>query len=143
MKVRYRRQGGASGIVLGVDISDTAPIVVLRTLRVEFDGTRALVGDDQTMQLVTSLDPRSRDVTIFAERSPDACALAVAEWIEEQLRRPIHRHEWLHEGFHHIVWLLADTGSKLIELTGLGSIDGLDLGAPDAVTVVRDYGGAG
>jgi hypothetical protein len=66
---------------------------IARTLRVEFTDGRVLVGEDLTKQGWPALDANSPDVLVFEGKSTTELMTATANWMEEQLRRPIALHD--------------------------------------------------
>ncbi|WP_265595144.1 hypothetical protein [Haloferula sp. BvORR071] len=133
-------RGGDDRLVLALDISDQESKVCLRTLRIEFDGTGVVLGEDETGQLVTDLDPTLPDV--FARRdsggTPALFASFAADWVEQELRRRIERHEWTRDGFCHRRWLFADTGKSIVWSDSCNTPRS-NLGPPDRIIVVRDF----
>jgi hypothetical protein len=127
-------------LVLSVCLSDPEHRCVLRTLRVDFDGTAVSCGPDETHQFATDLDPTRSTVTVIDGRSTAELALAAATWLQRQISRPIVRHEWDRPDFRRKVWLFADTGEELVisDSSNIGRRQ--QLGPPDRVIQVR--GGA-
>lgn len=110
--------------------------LVVRTLRVEFHGTHALVGDDETMQWGRPLGGSRKNVTVIEDDDAARIAARAASWVEGELRRPIERREWIVAGGHHHQWALADTGEILFGSDSSNQRrDGL--GPPDAIFIVR------
>jgi hypothetical protein len=109
---------------------------VLRTLRVDFDGTSVRFGPDETHQFVTDLDPDRPGVSVLSGRPIAELAANAANWLELEMQRPIVRHEWDrldHRGVAPRLWVLADTGDAIVA-RGQRS---LDFGPPDRVVSVR------
>jgi len=125
-------------VILYVCLSDRDPAYncVLRTLRVDFDGTAVWFGPDETHQFVTDLDPARPSVSVLSDRSVDQLAAAAADWLEGEMRRPIVRHEWDRLDRREVaprLWVLADTGEGIVA-RGQRSPD---FGPPDRVVPVR------
>lgn len=58
---------------------------VYRALRADFFGDRLLLGDDETLQFATGLDPDRPGVTAVVLPMPEAMADAAADWFEQEL----------------------------------------------------------
>ena len=58
---------------------------VYRDLRADFFGDRLLLGDDETHQFVTELDPDLPGVTAVELPTPEAMADVAADWFEREL----------------------------------------------------------
>lgn len=109
---------------------------VLRTLRVDFDGTVVRFGPDETHQFVTDLDPARPGVSVLSGLPVAELAAAAADWLEREMSRPIVRQEWdrLDErGVAPRLWVLADSGVGIVA-RGRRSAD---FGPPDRVVPVR------
>lgn len=117
-------------VVITVDV--VVPGLVVRMLRVDFDGTTLLCGPDETLQLATDLDPRRPDVHRWSGESPPELAARAAAWLASQLARPVHRREWGRG--HRVEWILGDTGERLC-----GTGPKAD-GPPDSVVIVLPAG---
>jgi len=63
---------------------------ILRTLRIDFEGRRVVLGEDETGQLVTELNPKRADVTVREDSGGTAEFFAdvAADWVERELRAP-------------------------------------------------------
>lgn len=127
---------GPGRITLTVDLIDAEVNCVLRMLRVDFDGSKLIYGRDETFQLATDLDPARPDVVVIAGMSTADLAIIAAGWLEQEMRRPVVRHEWHQPGFVHRKWLFADTGEHLIWSDSANSRR-TGLGAPDMVVSVK------
>ena len=101
-------------IIITASPSDRERNCVLRTLRIDFDGTTLTLGDDETHQLVTDLDPARPGVLSRTGFQPGELAHFAADWLEKELRRVIERHEWVGFTFRHASWILADSGVALM-----------------------------
>ena len=124
-------------IVLSLSPCDRDPAYnfVLRTLRVDFDGTAVWFGPDETHQFATDLDPARPGVNVLYERPVGELAAAAADWLEREMRRPIVRQEWDRPDGHGVpprLWVLVDTG-EVIVAQGMHSPD---MGPPDRVVAV-------
>jgi len=127
----------AGCITLAVCPSDNDPKynVVLRALRVDFDGSTVWFGEDETYQFVTALDPARPGVFVRSDRPIAELASVAADWLEREMRRPIVRYEWDRPGRHGVaprLWVLADTGARLVESGGQAA----DFGPPDRTVAV-------
>lgn len=103
-------------LVTTVVVCDPDTPVVLRTLRVDFDGTSIRCGHDPSGQIdpaMASNDPdgyECRDAL-----TPEQFAEVAGEWFWRQFRRPIDRYEW--RGRDPEVgpyWVLADCDRGLV-----------------------------
>src|SRR5262245_16270314 len=124
-------------VVLAVSPGDQTPgyNLILRTLRVDFDGRAVRLGPDETHQFATDLDPARAGVHVLSERPVAELADAAADWVEREMRRPIVRHEWDRldqRGVAPRLWVLADTGEGIVVRGQWSS----DLGPPDRVVTV-------
>ena len=122
--------------MLSVCPSDPQHGCVLRTLRVDFDGVAVSFGLDETHQFATDLEPARADVVVLSGRPSAEPASAAATWLEEEMRRPIVRHEWNRPTFRGREWLLADTGEGLIVGDSANIRHRQGLGPPDSVALV-------
>jgi len=124
------------GLVLLVDVCAPSETYILRTLRVEFDTVSVRMGDDETGQggglsgKIVTLKSRSR--------TPSELGTLAAEWIEQELRRPIERREWTRADFRHRRWVLADSGEALT-WSDSHNENRKGLGTPDSVVLVRGF----
>jgi len=124
--------------VMYVCLSDRDPDYncVLRTLRVDFDGSAVWFGPHETHQFVTDLDSDRSDVSMLSGRPIRELAAAAADWLEREMRRPIVRYEWDRldrRGVAPRLWLLRDTGEPLVARGSRSP----DFGPPDRVIAVR------
>ncbi|MEU4878056.1 hypothetical protein [Streptomyces sp. NPDC021608] len=104
------------------------------------------------------LPERPTSYSIEVTGSPDEHAERAAQWFETILRKPVVRHEWVHDGrIHAELYLFADTGEGMAqrydstlsppgqeqELIAAGQVTGLNwiqtsgLGPPDRIVPVR------
>lgn len=121
-------------IIISVDVCDRRENRVLRTLRIDFDGTLTAFGPDETHQLVTDLDPQQPGVTVLRDRPRGEMATAAADWIEREMKRPIIIHVWDRREFTVRMWILADTGERLaVEDHRVKRSPIRELGPPDRV----------
>ena len=72
-------------LAVSVTLKDPTCSAVRRTLRIDFNGTTVLVGDDSTHQLVENLDPSMPDVLELSSSSVSDLAGLAADWIEREL----------------------------------------------------------
>ena len=124
-------------VVVAVSVCDQTPEynLLLRTLRVDFDGKTVWFGPDETQQFATDLDPTRTGVSMLSGLLVCEMAVAAAEWLEWEMRRPLARQEWDHldrRGVAPRLWVLADTGEG-IAAHGLRSPD---TGQPDRIVPV-------
>lgn len=129
-------------LILTVDLSDSECLCVLRMLRVDYTGDAVLLGQDETYQLATDLDPANPGVVEVSRRPVGELAFAAAAWLEREMGRPIVRREWNRQNFRRREWLLADTGQALVfsDSANLRVREGL--GPPDRVVHVLGRGEA-
>ncbi|MDA0184056.1 hypothetical protein OJ997_27355 [Solirubrobacter phytolaccae] len=85
----------APELIVTVTVADPDHRLVLRTLRVDFDGRGFVAGNDPSHQMSDDLDPEDLD---RLESPPglepeDLAELAMA-WLRAQADRPIDRQEW-------------------------------------------------
>jgi hypothetical protein len=123
-------------VVLAVSPGDRTPSynLILRTLRVDFDGRSVRFGPDETHQFATDLDSARPGVHVLSGRPVAELADAASDWLEREMRRPIVRHEWDRldqRGVAPRLWVLADTGEGIVA-QGQWS----DFGPPDRVVTV-------
>ena len=128
----------ADRVVLAVCPGDYTPEynLLLRTLRVDFDGRAVWFGPDETHQFVTDLDPGRPGVFVLSDLPVAQLASAAADWLERELRRPIVRYEWDrldNRGVAPRLWVLADTGQGIVACGQRSP----DFGPPDRITPVR------
>jgi hypothetical protein len=105
-------------VVLLVCVADRTPGygVVLRSLRIDFDGQMVCFGPDETHQLATDLNPAHPGVFALSGQSIAELADAAANWLQRELRRPIMRQEWDlldASGVSPRLWVLAGSGEVL------------------------------
>jgi hypothetical protein len=122
-------------LLLTVDITDHEYNTVLRTLRVDLVGSTLLAGPDETHQLTTDLDPGSANVVRIPGGTPEVLATAAADWLEQEMARPIERWEWNRVTFRHRLWQCADTGEHLV-WSDSENKKRSDLGSPDRVVAL-------
>ncbi len=124
-------------VVLAVCSSDHTPgyNLLLRTLRVDYDGREVRFGPDETHQFATDLNPVRSGVSVLSGLPVTELAAAAADWLEREMRRPIERHEWDRldkRGVAPRLWVLGDTGEGLVALGQRSP----DFGPPDRVVPV-------
>ncbi len=75
-------------LVISVDLhaDEGGRLVIRRTLRADFYGSRVVVGNDSTYQLVHLLDSTSADAN-FESDSPIELAQYVANWLENEMAK--------------------------------------------------------
>jgi hypothetical protein len=117
-------------VVIAVCARDLSSNLLLRTLRVDFDGYRLAFGPDETHQYATDLSADRPGVTIVTDRAPQELADIAADWLEREMIRPIVRNQWFRLSFNRTAWVLQDTGEPLV-VSHLGrKINPSSLGAP-------------
>jgi hypothetical protein len=99
---------GSAPLVIGLDVN-------CRMLRVDFRGNEVECGEDETHQFSTGLNPSTPGVVRWSSPTaqPEDFATFAADWVEKELRRPIHQHEWRGWTFRHRRWIMGDTGEPL------------------------------
>ena len=111
---------GRRQLVTSVDVSDDGRSVIVRTLRVDYDGEQLWGGNDPTHQLVGELDPADPDWFELSDcLSPEDCAEAAAEFFTRQVARPIDRAEWVLGSTVKCRWTLSDVGRGLVTQGGI------------------------
>lgn len=70
-----------------ISIALTKGNAVVRTTRVDFFGTRLVLGLDETHSFVTELNPASPDVKVVSTGAPEALADVAADWLESEIAR--------------------------------------------------------
>jgi hypothetical protein len=126
----------ADRVIVTVDICDPDRNCVLRMLRIDFTGRAVAFGPDETYQLVTDLDPRRPGVFIVEGRPEAELADAAGDWLEREMDRAIERQEWDGPGFWRRLWVLADTGERLVVSDSANNIQRPGLGPPDRVVTL-------
>lgn len=116
--------------------ADSEHNCVLRTLRVDFDGSTVWFGPDETHQFATDLDPSRRGVSVLSGRPVVELAAAATDWLEREMRRPIARYDWDGPGFRRRLWVLADTGESLVVSDSANARHREGLGPPDRIVLV-------
>jgi hypothetical protein len=98
-------------LIISVSVGDRDENLVLRTLRVDFDGKGFVAGNDPSHQI--ELEPDDPDRLKSPDGlSPEELAEIAMAWLRAQAARPIARHEWDDGGCRR--WVLADTGQVLV-----------------------------
>lgn len=144
-------------LVITVDVSDRDVPLVLRTLRVDFDGKRTVAGNDPSHQIADELDRADPDRHESpAGLSPEELAEGAMGWFRAQTARPIERQEWdIPDSRRRFArrrrtsclrrWVLADSEKTLAVRQGDGTAwdpggawgDPLPTRPPDRVIPVR------
>ena len=96
-------------LVVILSISDPEHNVILRTVRVDFDGQSLAGGNDPTHQIAPNLDPEDPDYFELRDQlTPAQFAERAFDWFHHEAIRPIDRQEW--DGADHgwLLWVLAD-----------------------------------
>jgi len=118
-------------LMLSVSPIDPDHNLVLRTLRIDFDGSAVQFGPDETHQFATDLDSARAGVYERSGQPVTELADAAADWLERELRRPIVRQEWHRPEFWRRQWVLADTGERLVWSDSANAKERPGLGPPD------------
>jgi len=121
-------------VVVTIDVADPVHNVVLRVLRADYWDQYLMLGEDETKQLATNLDPSQPGVI---EHRGDAVELAniAAAWFLQEMARPIERLAWNRISRQRNVWRLADSGRDLVYQDSLNDWS-TDLGQPDRIVPV-------
>ena len=125
-------------ITLGISINDEERNCIVRDLRIDFDGSKTVMGEDETHQYVTDLIPGERGAIEYSlpGGSPEDHAQLAATWLATEMRRTIERHEWHKSLYRHTKWVMVDTG-KYIVWSDTRNIKRSDLGPPTQTTVIH------
>ena len=123
-------------VIITVDITDPTRNCILRMLRVDYDGSALALGTDETFQLVSDLDPARPDVVLLKGRPVTDLATTAADWLEQEMNRPIMRLEWNQPEFSRTLWILADTGEELVISDSANTFRREGLGSPDRIISV-------
>lgn len=99
-------------LVVTVCVIDTG---VLRTLRVDFDGTSLTAGNDPGHQITEAdLDPEDPDyLRVQGPLGPRELADRAYDWFRREASRPIDRQEWDGDDHGWRLWVLADVNRLL------------------------------
>ena len=123
-------------VVIAVTLTDRERRLALRTLRADYVGPHLLLGEDETQQFATDLDPARPGVTLVTEGRPQDLADAAADWLEREMARPVVRHEWMAPGREGVVWAQADNDRELVWSTPGNTRVGRMVGPPEKTTLV-------
>lgn len=125
-------------VTLAFDICDNTANVVLRAMRIDFNETNLLLGEDLTMQYVCKLDVDDSEVKEYkkAEYSTKELAEIAAKWIANELSRKIELREWITLSHRHQHYVLVDTDKPLSWLDS-ENIKRWGLGKPKRVKIVH------
>jgi hypothetical protein len=77
-------------VVIAVTLTDRDRRSALRTLRTDYVGPHLLLGDDETQQFATDLDPARQGVTLVSDGLPRELADVAADWLEREMRPSDH-----------------------------------------------------
>lgn len=101
-------------LVVTLSINDPEHNVILRTLRIDFDGQSLAGGNDPSHQIADpALNAEDPDYFELKDQlTPGQFAERAFDWFRHQADRPIDRLEW--EGTHHrwLRWALADEDGR-------------------------------
>lgn len=119
------------------DLSLGICIYSFRDLRIDFTETSLLLGEDETHQYVTKLNPNNPQVKVYQKADYSTAQLAeiAADWITHELSRKIELREWITDSYHHKNWVLIDTNCVL-SVSDSKNVFRRDLGEPTKVMVV-------
>lgn len=126
-----------STFLLTVALDVSAGNHVLRTLRVDFDGQCVLMGEDETLQLVTDLNEQNPEVLVHKSEnaSLEEFADVAGQWLERELKRVIVLHQWMDSQGRHRKWILEDVGHCIVQSDSTDqNSDGW--GMPESTTMV-------
>jgi hypothetical protein len=101
-------------LVVSVTVADDDENLVLRTLRVDYDGNGFVAGNDPSHQITDELDPDDPDrLESPSGLDPEELAELAMAWLRAQAARPIERQEWDEDDGGWRRWVLTDTGQAL------------------------------
>jgi len=124
------------GEVLSVAFDICAHKQVLRAMRIDLTETNLLLGEDETAQYISTLNPNNPEVKVYlkADYSITELAELSAKWIDFELSRKIELHEWINFRFHHRQWIMADN-HKIIMWSDSKNILRKLLGKPTNISI--------
>jgi hypothetical protein len=119
-------------VTVAFDIIDENENLVLRSLRVDFDHTNLLLGEDITMQYVCKLDVNDPKVKKYRKSEYSTVELSeiAANWIVTEAARKIELREWVTSSYRHRVWVLADTDNPISMSDSKNELGRKNLGHP-------------
>ncbi len=100
-------------LVVTLTVDDPEENVIVRTLRVDYDGSSLRGGEDPSSQIdpeLDSSDPDYFELTGYA--SPEALASQAFDWFSRQGRRPIDRREWFGPDHTWLEWVMLEPVEK-------------------------------
>lgn len=97
-------------LMVAFDICDWNGNVVLRSLKVDFDGTRVLTGETESQTVDIKFDTDSPNIEEINQvgASPMDLAEAAAKWLYHEISRPIVFREWITWFSHHKEYEILD-----------------------------------
>lgn len=96
-------------LVVTLTIGDMEHNVVIRTLRVDFDGSSVRGGEDPSGQIDSDLIDGAPDYfALSGQRSISDLARQAFDWFALQGRRPIDRQEWIGPDHTWLRWVLVE-----------------------------------
>lgn len=101
-------------LVVTVTIVDPDERLVLRTLRVDYDGRAIWGGNDPDHQIDPALDPDDPEYFRVEAVTPERAAEVAADFFRRESCRPIDRLEWDGPDRRQFHWVLADVGLPLV-----------------------------
>jgi hypothetical protein len=107
-------------LVVTVTVADEDENLVIRTLRVDFNGESFVAGNDPSHQITGELEADDPDrLESPSGLNPEELAEAAMVWLRTQAGRAIERHEWGRRRPWQR-WILVDTGQALVVRKGGG-----------------------
>lgn len=102
-------------LMVAFDICDWNGNNVVRSLKVDYDGTRVLMGETGTNLFDSKFDVHDSKVKVLndSDSSPTDLADETAQWLYFEMSRPIVFKEWITVFYHHTQYELADTSQPL------------------------------
>jgi len=101
--------------MVAFDIYDWNGNIVVRSLKVDFDGTSVLMGETGSNLFDSKFDANDVEVKVLnnPDSSPADLAERTAEWLYFEMSRPIVLKEWITWFHHHKEYQLADNDKPL------------------------------
>jgi len=104
-----------STLMIAFDVCDWNGNQVVRSVKVDFNGTSVLMGETGTNLFDFKFDPNSPNVKVLPKVDMTYIDLAneAAKWVFEELSRPIVLKEWVTCSYHHKQYELYDINRPL------------------------------
>ena len=101
--------------MVAFDICDWNENAVVRSLKVDFDGSSVLMGETGSNLFDSKFDADEAGVTILnnPDSSPSELAEETAKWLYFEMSRPIVLKEWITWFHHHKAYQMADNNKPL------------------------------